>query len=65
MWETLPVGKVRHSDHRFEWTREEFPDWANGIAERFGYSVRFLPIGPVDAEVGAPAQMAVFDMKVV
>ena len=26
-WETLPAGKFRHPDHRFEWTRREFQDW--------------------------------------
>ena len=61
MWESLPAGEMRHSDHRFEWTRAEFQDWADGIAERFGYSVRFLPVGPEDAEVGAPSQMGVFE----
>ncbi len=45
-WETLPAGQFRHPDHRFEWTRQEFQDWATGIAERFGYAVRFLPVGP-------------------
>jgi 3' terminal RNA ribose 2'-O-methyltransferase Hen1 len=39
-WERLPAGKFRHKDHRFEWTRSQFQSWANGIAERFGYSVR-------------------------
>lgn len=60
-WESLPAGKMRHRDHRFEWTRGEFQNWANGIGERFGYGVRFLPVGPEDAEVGAPTQMAVFE----
>jgi 3' terminal RNA ribose 2'-O-methyltransferase Hen1 len=59
-WETLPAGRFRHRDHRFEWTREQFQAWASGIAERFGYSVRFLPIGDEDPEVGAPTQMGVF-----
>lgn len=59
-WESLPAGKFRHRDHRFEWTRAEFQAWANGVAARFGYHARFLPIGPVDAVVGAPTQMAVF-----
>lgn len=62
-WESLPAGKMRHRDHRFEWTREEFAAWANGIGQRFSYSVRFLPIGPEDTEVGAPTQMAVFERK--
>jgi 3' terminal RNA ribose 2'-O-methyltransferase Hen1 len=59
-FETLPAGKLRHRDHRFEWTREQFQAWANTVATRFGYAVRFLPIGPEDAEFGPPTQMAVF-----
>jgi 3' terminal RNA ribose 2'-O-methyltransferase Hen1 len=59
-FETLPAGKFRHKDHRFEWTRYQFQNWANGIAERFGYAVRFLPIGPDDASVGSPTQMGIF-----
>lgn len=63
MWETLPAGQFRHADHRFEWTRREFQDWANSVAERFGYKVRFLPVGPVDDEVGSPTQMGVFERQ--
>ncbi|MFV0127274.1 3' terminal RNA ribose 2'-O-methyltransferase Hen1 [Streptomyces sp. HMX112] len=59
-WESLPAGRVRHSDHRFEWTREEFRGWAHRVAERHGYGVEFLPVGPDDPEVGPPTQMAVF-----
>jgi len=62
-FETLPAGKLRHKDHRFEWTRAEFQFWANAIAERFGYSVRFLPIGPEDPVAGSPTQMGIFDIK--
>lgn len=62
-WETLPAGKFRHKDHRFEWTRKQFQSWANTIAERFGYSVRFLPVGPEDPVAGAPTQMGVFSAK--
>jgi 3' terminal RNA ribose 2'-O-methyltransferase Hen1 len=57
----LPAGGFRHRDHRFEWTRREFEDWAGEVAGRFGYGVRFLPVGPEDREVGAPTQMAVFE----
>lgn len=60
-WETLPAGKFRHKDHRFEWTRTEFQSWAEGIGLRFHYSVRFLPVGPEDAAVGGPTQMALFE----
>nr|WP_203732313.1 3' terminal RNA ribose 2'-O-methyltransferase Hen1 [Streptomyces sp. SID12501] len=62
-WDSLPAGHSRHSDHRFEWTREEFRTWAGAVAERHGYEARFVPIGPDDPEVGAPTQMAVFTMK--
>jgi 3' terminal RNA ribose 2'-O-methyltransferase Hen1 len=61
-WESLPAGHVRHGDHRFEWTREEFRAWARTVAERHGYGVEFVPVGPDDPEVGPPTQMAVFDM---
>jgi 3' terminal RNA ribose 2'-O-methyltransferase Hen1 len=60
-FEGLPAGHFRHRDHRFEWTRSEFEDWAGELAGRFGYGVRFLPVGPEDAEVGPPTQMAVFE----
>jgi 3' terminal RNA ribose 2'-O-methyltransferase Hen1 len=59
-WETLPAGQFRHADHRFEWTRAEFAAWASAVAARHGYEVRYLPVGPVDDEVGSPTQMAVF-----
>jgi 3' terminal RNA ribose 2'-O-methyltransferase Hen1 len=59
-FETLPPGRLRHRDHRFEWTRAEFRAWAEGVAARHGYDARLLPIGPEDHEVGAPSQMAIF-----
>jgi 3' terminal RNA ribose 2'-O-methyltransferase Hen1 len=62
-WESLPAGHVRHGDHRFEWTREEFRAWAEAVAERHGYGVEFVPVGPDDPEVGPPTQMAVFEMS--
>ncbi|MDX2599578.1 3' terminal RNA ribose 2'-O-methyltransferase Hen1 [Streptomyces caniscabiei] len=62
-WESLPAGHARHSDHRFEWTREEFRTWATTVAERHGYDVEFVPIGPDDPEVGPPTQMGVFKQR--
>lgn len=59
-FETLPAGDLRHRDHRFEWTRAEFAAWADGVAQRHDYAVRYLPIGDDDPEVGPPTQMAVF-----
>ena len=61
MWESLPAEQFRHPDHRFEWTRPQFQDWARTTAERFGYTVRFLPVGPEDKNVGSPTQMGVFE----
>lgn len=60
-YETLAAGEFRHADHRFEWTRAEFSEWAAGVAARHGYRVRLEPLGPDDAEVGAPSQLAVFE----
>jgi len=59
-WASLPAGEFRHHDHRFEWSRAEFAEWARSVAERSGYAVRLAPVGPVDETVGPPTQMAVF-----
>jgi len=63
-FETLEPGRFRHADHRFEWTRAQFRDWATAAAGRYGYGVRFLPVGPDDPEVGPPTQLAVFEREV-
>lgn len=60
MFETLPAGKFRHNDHRFEWTRAEFRHWAESVALGHGYAVRFEGIGQEDAVHGTPTQAAVF-----
>lgn len=62
-WETLPAGKLRHKDHRFEWTRAEFQTWANGVAVRFGYHIEFHSIGEELEPCGPPSQMGVFHRK--
>lgn len=59
-FENFEEGKMRHADHRFEWTRTEFEVWATGIATRYKYNVIYKPVGEVDPEVGALSQMAVF-----
>lgn len=60
LFENLKPGTLRHGDHRFEWTRKEFQDWANGVAERNGYRVKFSDIGEVHDKYGAPTQIGVF-----
>ena len=52
--------KLRHDDHRFEWTRAEFKEWADHICETFGYTVEIREIGDIDENVGTPTQMGVF-----
>lgn len=59
-WESLPAGKFRHPDHRFEWTRAEFSAWAARVAGEHGYEVAVSGIGPSTQGVGEPTQMAVF-----
>ncbi|GAA2414953.1 3' terminal RNA ribose 2'-O-methyltransferase Hen1 [Actinomadura vinacea] len=59
-YEGLAPGAMRHPDHRFEWTRAEFEEWAGRVAAAFGYQVRYAGVGDDDAEVGAPTQMGVF-----
>ncbi len=51
---------LRHPDHRFEWTRDEFALWSSRAATKHGYEVSMHGIGPSDDEVGCPTQMAVF-----
>ena len=60
LYENLQAGTMRHTDHRFEWTREELKHWAERVAREFNYRVSLSPIGPENETVGAPSQMAVF-----
>ncbi|MXW61770.1 MAG: 3' terminal RNA ribose 2'-O-methyltransferase Hen1 [Acidimicrobiaceae bacterium] len=59
-FERLGATGLRHGDHRFEWTRDEFASWAHSIKDQFGYSYKTSGIGPVDLVHGPPTQMAVF-----
>ncbi len=63
-FEGLPPGALRHRDHRFEWTRAQFRGWADRVAQRYGYGVRYLSVGTDDPEVGPPTQLAVFSKGV-
>ena len=63
LYETLGSDELRHDDHRFEWSRAEFCDWAEKIADVYGYAVRFDEIGDADPVLGAPTQMGVFTCK--
>lgn len=59
----LAAGTMRHPDHRFEWTRDEFAGWAARVADEHGYAVRLLPVGDEDPSLGPPTQMAVFTTR--
>ncbi len=59
-FEALAGGEMRHADHRFEWTREQFRQWCDGVTSRFGYDVRLDDIGEAHRDTGAPTQMGVF-----
>jgi hypothetical protein len=63
LYETLEAGRMRHRDHRFEWTREQFAAWADRAAARYGYGVEYRPVGEVDEERGPSTQMAVFTLR--
>lgn len=60
LFPTLAAGSFRHRDHRFEWTRAEFRDWADRIGTAYGYRAEFSGIGASDPALGSPTQMAVF-----
>lgn len=61
-FEGLPAGRMRHGDHRFEWTREEFRAWCARQCERFRYTVEYHAIGDKDAQLGPPTQLALFSV---
>jgi 3' terminal RNA ribose 2'-O-methyltransferase Hen1 len=58
--EIYGLSRFRHKDHRFEWNRARFRSWAEEIAGRYAYEVRFEDIGETDERLGAPTQMGVF-----
>lgn len=59
----FPNG-FRHDDHKFEWTRAEFQEWAHNICTQYpDYYVEFYGIGPGppgSEHLGCCTQMAVF-----
>ncbi|MFI5495345.1 3' terminal RNA ribose 2'-O-methyltransferase Hen1 [Actinoplanes sp. NPDC051859] len=54
---------MRHSDHRFEWTRAEFAEWSARIAAAHGYDVSLRGVGDTDDTYGNPTQLAIFTRK--
>jgi 3' terminal RNA ribose 2'-O-methyltransferase Hen1 len=60
VWDNLPEGAMRHGDHRFEWTRGEFGEWAEYLSNQYDYTVAFYSIGLESSSHGSPTQMGVF-----
>ena len=56
----LSGGGLRHPDHRFEWTKEEFTAWTGQVCADYGYTVRLSWIGDTDEAGRQPTQMGVF-----
>lgn len=52
--------KMRHDDHRFEWTRTQFAENVKKWTQNFPYKVSIQGIGEVHPRYGHPTQMAIF-----
>ena len=63
LFENLAKGKLRHNDHRFEWTRKEFQDWVRRVGKTFNYQAELCSVGEEHPEFGSPTQMVVFTKK--
>ncbi|EOR22981.1 3' terminal RNA ribose 2'-O-methyltransferase Hen1 [Niallia nealsonii AAU1] len=53
----------RHSDHRFEWTRQQFQEWVSYWQNHSTYEVQIDGIGEFVEGFGFPTQMAIFSKK--
>lgn len=60
-WEAVGEQRLRHRDHRFEWTRSECQEWAERVSQTYGYRAVWQGIGPEEPNIGAPSQMIIFD----
>ncbi len=58
----LHPGEFREADHKFEWDRARFAQWARGVARRNGYKVILGGIGEEDPDLGPPTQTAYFSV---
>ncbi|HSX09721.1 MAG TPA: class I SAM-dependent methyltransferase [Candidatus Saccharimonadales bacterium] len=51
---------LRDPDHKYEFSQQEFFDWAHLYAKRYGYTVDILPLGPANIIYGPAGLQAVF-----
>lgn len=63
-YENMQANTLRHGDHRFEWSREQFAGWAISICKKYGYTAEIKNIGEADPVYGSPTQMGVFTLCV-
>jgi len=57
--------RLRHGDHRFEWTRAECQAWVERVASAYGYRGAQQELGdgaPDRPEIGSPSQLVIFDL---
>ncbi|CAB79092.1 putative protein [Arabidopsis thaliana] len=55
------LPKFRNQDHKFEWTRKQFKQWASKLAKRHNYSVYFSGVGGSGkGDPGFASQIVVF-----
>lgn len=60
---TDDADKMRHSDHRFEWTRAEFETWCAQIGEQYPYDYTIQALGEETEGIGAASQMVLFTRR--
>lgn len=56
----IPPGQLRDPDHRFEWSRQAFQQWAEQAAQKYGYTVELKGIGDEFYDLGTPTQIGIF-----
>ncbi len=57
------LNTMRHNDHRFEWTREQFQKWCSAMNTHEQYELSFTGIGDQHELYGQPTQMCIFRKK--
>lgn len=57
-----PASQFRHYDHKFEWSRLQFQQWAEEVCDKFNYRVKFDGVGtlPNSESFGFCTQIAIF-----
>jgi len=59
----VPAHRFRHPDHFFEWGRQKFRSWAEGVALRNGLAVACSDLAGEHPTHGGASQMAYFKQK--